>query len=264
MARSIGSSTISFGLVSVPCKLYTSCSAEKVAFHLINAPTGNRLKQQYVDAVDGKIVPKEDMIKGFEYAKDKCVTFSVEEIKGLEADRTNIIDIVEFIPANSVDLVAVEKSYYLGPDKGADKGYLLLSQIMDSEKVIAVGRWSTRGKDELVLVRSYRGGLILHQMYYANEVRSFDEVFAGVAKIALSEKETNLGVKLIEQLSVDAFDPSKYADEYAQRVIEAAQAKVAGGEIKMLPASTTVPMSDLFAALQASIDSAAKGKRKAG
>jgi len=173
-ARAISSGTISFGLVSIPVKLYTAASSEQVSFNMLHKKCTGRVKQQYFCPTDNEIVERTDMVKGYEYARNQYVVFTEEELKALEAERSSNLEITEFVALESVDLVHVEKSYYLGPDKGGDKAYRLLSESMTKTGRAAVGRWSARGKEQLVLIRAYgQDGLILHQLYYANEVRSF-------------------------------------------------------------------------------------------
>jgi len=264
MPRATTSGTLTFGLVSVPVKFYTACSDESIGFKMIT-PKGNKIKQQIVDAVTGEVVTREECLKGYEHAKDQFVTFTADEVKALEADKTDLIDIIEFVPLASLNLTAVEKSYYLGPDKGGDKGYTLLSQALDTEDKVAVGKWAARGKEQLVFIRSYQGGLILHQMYYANEVRSFDEVRDTVAKLSLDKREQDLAKQLVAQLSSDEFDSGKYRDEFSTRVYEAAQKKLAGGEVTIQPAAKRATIVDMAEALAKSLDAAkaAKSDKKA-
>src|SRR5262252_8891025 len=146
-ARAIASGVISFGLVSIPVKLYTAASSEQVRFNMLDSRHGVRVKQQYISPADGKVMEKNDIIKGYEYARDQFVTFTDEELKTLEADRSNHMEIVEFVP--------IEKTYYLGADKGGDKAYRLLSESMERKHKVAVGRWAARGKEQLVLIRPY-------------------------------------------------------------------------------------------------------------
>src|SRR3989304_2130269 len=171
MPRATASGTVSFGLVSIPCKFYTACSSESVQFKMIT-PKGNKVKQKIFDAVTDEEVERNACLKGYEHVKDQFVTFTSEELEALESERNNLIDINEFVPLASVDLLAVEKSYYLGADKGGDKGYLLLAKTLETTGKVAVGRWDARGKEQLVILRPYNGGLLLHQMFYTNEVRS--------------------------------------------------------------------------------------------
>ena len=251
-ARAIASGVISFGLVSIPVKLYTSASSEQVRFNMLDSRHGVRVKQQYYSPADNKVLDKNEIIKGYEYARDQFVTFTDEELKALEADRSNHIEIVEFVPLGTFDFVQIEKTYYLGADKGGDKAYRLLSHAMKSRDKVAVGRWAARGKEQLVLVRPYKEGLILHQLYYANEVRSFEES-DDTAKVSFSDKELDLAEKLIDQLSVDEFSKDKYKDDYADRVRQAVDQKVAGKEIVMAAEAPRAQIIDLFEALKRSI-----------
>ena len=257
-ARATSSGTISFGLVSIPVKFYTAASSEQASFNMLHKKCGGRVKQQYICPTDNnEIVERTDMMKGYEYARGQYVTFSDEELKALEAERSNSIDIAEFVPISSVDFVSVEKSYYLGPDKGGDKAYRLLSESMSKKEKVAVGRWASRGKEQLVLIRPYgKDGIVLHQLYYATEVRAFEEVDTG-ATFQFSDKEHDLAEKLIEQLSSDTFDPEKYSDSYSERVDVAVQQKVEGKEITVAPEAPKAQIIDLFEALKKSLSATA-------
>lgn len=259
-ARAISSGVISFGLVSIPVKLYTAASSEQARFNLLDSRHGVRVKQQYYSSADGKVLGKDEIVKGYEYARDQFVTFTDEELKALEADRSNHVEIVEFVPMSTVDFVQIEKTYYLGADKGGDKAYRLLSESMERKAKVAVGRWAARGKEQLVLVRPYKGGLILHQLYYANEVRSFEEV-DDTATFTFSDKERDLAERLIDQLSSDEFSPNQYHDEYADRVRAAVDQKVAGKEIVVSAEAPRAQIIDLFEALKKSIAEAKKPAR---
>ena len=252
-ARAISSGTISFGLVSIPVKVYTATSPQKVRFHMLDGDSGSRVKQQYISSTSGKLVERDKMLKGFEYARGQFVTLTDDELKALEADRTGGVDIVEFVPLETVDLVQVEKSYYLGPDKGGDKAYQLLSQAMRRKDVVAVGRWHTRGKEQLVLIRPYQDGLILHQLFYANEVRAFDDIDLG-AKFEFRAVELDLADKLIDQLGVEGFEADKFRDTYTDRVREVVDKKIAGQEITMVAEQPRAQIIDLFEALKQSLD----------
>jgi DNA end-binding protein Ku len=254
-ARAIGSGTISFGLVSIPFKLYTAASPANVSFNMLHKKCGSRLKQQLLCPVDNVVVERSDTVKGFEFAKDQYVQFSEEELKKLEAAKTDSLELVEFVPESTVDLVYLEKSYYLGPDKGGEKAYRLLTQAMERADKIAVGRFWTRGKEQLVLLRPYRGkGLIMHQVFYANEVRSFDEVAPATAEGGgFKDVEIELAQKLIEQLSVEAFEPSRFRDEYEDRVRAAVEQKIAGREIVVSEEAPKAQIIDLFEALKRSL-----------
>ena len=161
----------------------------------------------------------------------------------------------EFVPISSVDFVQVEKTYYLGPDKGGDKAYRLLSESMTKKDMVAVGRWASRGKEQLVLIRPYgKDGIILHQLYSATEVRAFDEIDTG-ATFTFSDKEHELAEKLIEQLSSDSFEPEKYHDEYSERVMNLVNSKAEGKEITLAqPVAQRGQVIDLMAALKESLE----------
>lgn len=251
-ARAIASGTISFGLVSIPVKLFTATSSQQAHFNMLHEGTKSRVKQQYIVPGTGEVVERKQLVKGYEYARGQYVVFTEEELKKLEAKRSNSLDIVEFVPLDSVDLISVEKSYYLGPDKGGDKAYRLLAQAMQASGKVAVGRWAAKGKEQLVIVRPYQDGLLLHQMYYANEVRAFDDVERG-ATFEFSELEKDLANKLIAELSVPTFQAEKYKDEFAERVQAAVDSKVAGEEIHVAQEVPRAQIIDLFEALKQSL-----------
>jgi DNA end-binding protein Ku len=254
-ARALASGTISFGLVSIPVKLYTAASSEQVSFNMLHKKCGGRVKMQYHCPTDNEVVERSDTVKGYEHARGQYVLFTEEELKAFEAERSNSIEITEFVPLTSVDFVSVEKSYYLGSDKGGDKAYSLLSQAMTSKGKVAIGRWAARGKEQLVVVRPYQDGLILHQLYYANEVRAFAEI-DGPAKLTISDKERDLAEKLIEQLSSDAFEADKYHDTYSDKVRAAVEQKAQGQEITVAPEAPKAQIIDLFDALKRTLATA--------
>jgi DNA end-binding protein Ku len=251
-ARSIGSGTISFGLVSIPIKLFTATSAQNVSFNQLHKKCGSRLRQQLICPVDNEVVPRTDIVKGYEFSKDRYVQFNDDELKKLEAERTDRLDIVDFVPADTVDFIFIEKTYYLGPDKGGDRAYKLLSESMTRMSRVAVGRFGTRGKEQLVLLRPYKGGLVMHHVFYADEVRSFDDVDRP-AEVEFKPVEAELADKLIEQLSSDGFKPEQYHDEYRDRVLSAVEQKAAGQEISVAPEAPQAQIIDLFEALKRSL-----------
>jgi DNA end-binding protein Ku len=262
-ARSIGSGTISFGLVSIPFKLFTATSAKSVSFNMLHKTCGGRLKQQLLCPVENVVVERSDTIRGFEYAREQYVKFSDEELKALEAERTDALELIEFVPASTVDFLYIEKTYFLGPDKGGDRAYRLLSEALEKAGRLAVGRFSQRGKDNLVLVRPYKKGLILHECYYADEVRSFDEVETGGA-FDFKPIELELANKLIEQLDQEKFEPSRFRDAWADRVREAVEKKVAGEEVQAAPEAPKAQIIDLLEALKRSVARADANKPSLG
>ena len=260
MARATRSAILSFGLVSIPVKLYTSAKAEGVEFRRMS-PKGNRVKQQYIDAVTGEVIQQTDCNKGFEHAKDEFVIFTKDEIKELEAEKSSAIEIKEFVPASSFDPIMVEKSYYLGTDKGGDKGYCLLAKVMKKTGKVAVARWNAYGREHLILVRPYRDGLVLHQMFYSDEIRPFEEITEDVAKVDFHEVEEFMAEKLVEQLSGDSYDASKYVDGYVTRVKTAVDQKLSGNGFTVAASVKKTSATDLMAALKASLDAATAAKK---
>jgi DNA end-binding protein Ku len=262
-ARAIGSATISFGLVSVPIKLYSSSeSSSAISFNWIHKDCGSRLKQQYICARDGEVVGKEDMVKGYEFVKDQYVLFTTDELKALEARSDNSIDIAEFVPADQVDKSYLDKVYYLGPDKGGDKAYRLLSEAMRETGLSALGRYAARGKQHLVLLSPMGEGLVMEQLRYPSEIRPFSEVPLGSGEV--KSAELKLAVQFIEQVASAQFEPEKYTDEVRERVLELINRKVEGEDITAAPAEAQqTQIIDLMAALKASI-AVADGGKKAG
>jgi DNA end-binding protein Ku len=251
-ARAISTGTISFGLVSIPVKLYTAASSEQVRFNMLHEKCGGRIKMQYYCPVDDEVVERKDTVKGYEHARGQFVTFTDEEMKALEAEKSSSIDIVEFVPLQQIDLVQVEHSYYLGPDKGGDKAYALLSQSMEATKRVAVGRWAARGKEQLIVIRPYKNGLLFHQLFYADEVRNFEDIDTG-ATFKFSDAEKELAKKLIEQLSKDEFEVDQFHDSFRERVLEAVNEKAAGQEVTLAPEAPKAQIIDLFEALKQSL-----------
>jgi DNA end-binding protein Ku len=262
-ARSIASLTISFGLVAIPVKLYSAtASSERISFNLLRQKDGSRVKQQYVAVNDGKLVERSEMVKGYEFAKDQYVMFSPEELKTLEDTTSQAIDIGQFVPLESVDPVYFDGTYYLAPDKGAAKPYTLLATALRKAHQCAVGRWISRGKEHIVVIRPIGDGLAMHQLHFKAEVRDLKDL--GVEAAPVSEPELKLAQQLIDHLATKRFDPNEYADEHKARVEAAIQKKIEGKEVSL----AEVPVSakggnviDLMEALRASID--ARGSKTA-
>ena len=204
--RAIGTSTIAFGLVSLPVKIYSAAeSSRKVSFNMIWKERGVRVRQQYIDPADGTVVPREEIVKGYEFAKDQYVLFTEEELKVVEAPKSDEIEIVSFVPADTVGRLYFNKAYYLGPDKGGARAYRLLSSALQQTNRVAIAKHATRGKQHLVMVRPHEDGLLMEQLYYADEIRAFDEV--PLEEGDVNEAELGLAVQLIDQAASEAFDP---------------------------------------------------------
>ena len=252
-ARAVGTANISFGLVSVPVKLFSAADySAGVSFNWIHKDCGSRLKQQYICARDGAKVERDDMIKGYEFAKDRYVTFTPDELKALEERGDGSIDIVEFVPADKVERVYFDKPYYLGPDKGGDRAYRLLAEAMRKTGLSALGRYAARGKQYLVMLTPMRNGMIMEQLHYAHEVRTMDEV--PIPSGDVKDQELKLAINLIEQLKSSDFTPDQYKDDVRERVLELIQRKVEGEDItEAVEEAPKTQIIDLMEALKASL-----------
>lgn len=252
-ARAIGTATISFGLVSIPVKLYTTTeSGSDISFNMLHAACGSRLKQQYICTKDGDIVERDQTVKGYEFAKGQYVTFSADELKALDAVATNSIELSEFVPAKAVDPLLIEKSYYIGPDKGGERAYKLLAEAMIQSGLIGVASYSARGKQYVVAVRPFQNGMVVHQLRYAEEVKPWAEV--PIPDLPdLKPTELALAQQLIAQITHETFEPSRYRDEVKARMMELIQAKVDGQEITAAPEAPQGKIIDLMEALKASL-----------
>src|SRR3989441_12406485 len=253
-AHSIGSATLSFGLVSVPVKMFsTGEAAAAISFNMLHGKDGARLKQQYICSKDGEIVERDDTVKGYKLADGRYVIFTKEELKKLEEPKgTGAIEIAEFVPAPHIARVYVEKSYFLGPDKGGERAYRLLTEALKQTGRVAVGQYAARGKQYVVSVRPEQDGLVMEQLRYANEVRRIDEV--PIPKVDVKKPELTLAVQLVEQASSEAFKPENYEDNVRKRVLEQIQRKVEGKEITEEPAEAPkTQIIDLMEALKASL-----------
>jgi DNA end-binding protein Ku len=259
-ARPLSSATIAFGLVSIPVKLYSAAeSAAAVSFNQIDRRDGARVKHQLVSSKSGEVVPKEEVVKGYEFAKGQYVLFTPEELKAFDVTSTYTIDIDEFVPEGSVDRIYFDKAYYLGPDKGGARAYRLLAEALKAAGRIAVGRYSTRGRTHLVMVRPTGNGLMLEQLHYADEIRAFSEV--PLENVEIKKAELELAKQLIAQGASEAFEPEKYRDEVRTKILELIQRKVEGEDISIAPTEKPeTKIIDIMEALKASLD--AKGKRK--
>jgi len=262
-ARAIGTSTIAFGLVSLPVKIYsTSESSQKVSFNMIWKERGVRVRQQYIDPADGAVVPKDEIVKGYEFAKDQYVLFTPEELEVVEAPKSDEIEIVSFVPAETVGRLFFNKAYYLGPDKGGARAYRLLAAALTQTGRVAIAKHATRGKQYMVMIRPHEEGLLMEQLYYADEIRSFSEV--PLEEGDVNPAELGLAIQLIDQAASEAFDPSQFHDEVREKTLELIQQKIAGKEITAAPVEESkTKIIDLMAALKASIEAEEGGRKPA-
>jgi DNA end-binding protein Ku len=263
--RAISTGTISFGLVTVPVKLYSGTQSKTLHFNMLHASDKARLRQQYVCTKCEEVVGRDDTVRGYEYAKGQYAVLDPEELKALEQQSDQSIEIEEFVPIERVDPIYFDKTYLLGPDKVGHKAYRLLRAAMRTAGKAAVAKFSTRGKQQLVLVRETPGGLMLHTLFYADEVRDFTDIDIGDG-VESKEKEVELAVQLLDQLASDDFRPERYEDEYRTRALELIERKIAGQEITVAPAEPPKgQVIDLMEALKASLaarEGAAPAARK--
>ncbi len=251
--RPIASGTVSFGLVAIPVKLYSTAeSSQTIRFNMIHEKCGTRVKYRYFCPTDEEFVERDELVKGYEFAKGQYVLFTPEELKAITPEPTNAVEILEFVPLKKVDPIYYEKSYYLGPDKGGARPYRLLVAAMRETGRAALARYAARGKDYLVLVRPFDEGLIMQQLYYGKEVRAFSEV--PVDEAELKDGELELAVQLVEQIASDDFDPNAFEDEVKRQVRELIERKVQGEEIvAAAPQEPKAQIIDLMDALKASL-----------
>src|SRR5688572_30209318 len=265
-ARSIASLTVSFGLVSIPVKLFSATESSKaISFNMLHKGCGSRLKQQYLCLKEEIPVGREDMVKGYEFAKDQYVIFTPDELKAMEEAGTHMAEITEFVPLESVDPVYFDKTYYLAPDKGGNKPYALLAKALRESERCALGRWAARGKQYIVMIRPIENengdALVMQQLLYAKEVRSISDI--EIPKTDVKDAELKLAQQLIDQQASDTFDPSAYVDEVSARIEAAVQKKVEGQEITLAeepePGAQVI---DLMDALRASLGKKAPARTR--
>ena len=261
-ARSIGSLTVSFGLVAIPVKLFTANqSSNAISFNLLHKADGSRLRQQYICQKDGAVVERDDMVKGYEFAKDQYVRFTPEEIKAMEEAGSHAVEISEFVPIESIDPVYYDKTYYLAPDKGAAKPYALLTEALKQAGRCGVGRWAARGKGYLVILRPIGDVLAMQQLHYAADVRRASEV--EIPKPEVKPAELKLAQQLIDAQTAEKFDPDAYKDEVRERIEAAIKKKVEEGQ-EITMAEPAPPgegkVIDLMEALRASLEKRGKAR----
>ncbi len=262
-AHAIGSATVSFGLVSIPIKLYSAAQpASSISFNMVHKTCGSRLKQQYVCPKENVTVERAEMGKGYEFAKGQYVLFTDEELKAIEEKATQTIEITEFVPKETIDPIWFDKAYYLGPEKGGDRASRLLAKTMEQTGRWALAKYAARGKGYLVVVRPVQGGLAMQQLHYADEIRPFSDV--GLVEGDVKDAELALAIQLTDQVSSDTFKPDAYEDDVKKRVQGMIDRKVAGQEIteEEAPRQET-QIIDLMEALRASL-SKTGGAPKAG
>ena len=253
--RPLRNAMISFGLVSIPVRFYTATKSEDIHFNLLHATCGSRVNRKWWCPHHEKIVDSDELIRGYAVTKNKYVTFSDEEMEVLETDDNRALDITEFVDIQEIDPVFYEKAYFLGPAPGGGKTYKLLATAMKKENKVAVARWVAAGKEHLVVIRPFEKGLILHTMFYADEVRDFASI--DLEDTVVRDKEVQLAEMLINELTEEKFNPMAFKDEYRERLLERIREKARG---KMIVAEEreeeekTGEVVDIMEALRRSLE----------
>jgi len=253
-ARSIASLSLSFGLVSIPVKLYSATESDtSIKFNML-APDGSRVEQQYVSKSTGKKVERADMQKGYEFEKERFVVFTRDELKALEESPSHLVEILAFVPDKAIDPIYYDKAYFIAPDKRGGKPYSLLQRALLKSHRVALASWSNKGKTHIVQVRPNEDGLVFQQLLWGDEVRSIRDLH--IEHVPVSDAELQLALKIIEQGEAETYDPAQYEDEEKKRVLAAIDAKIAGKQI-VTPAEEAEEAGgqiiDLMEALRASL-----------
>ncbi len=253
MPRAIATAQIAFGLVSIPVKLFSATEAsEKIRFHMLHRDCGNRIQQQLFCPKDERTLSRDEIVKGYEFSRGQYVLFTEEELKSLEERATQSIDITEFLPQTEIDPIYFSNAYYLGPDKGGDRAYTLLSKALQETGRWALAKYAARGKQYLVVLRPLGKGLVMQQLYYPNEVRAIDDIETGEAVV--KENELKMAVQLAEMGAAEEFHPENYHDEVSDRIRTVIQQKVDGQEITAMEVEQPrAQVIDLMEALKASL-----------
>jgi DNA end-binding protein Ku len=263
--RPLRNATITFGLVSIPVRFYSATKSEDIHFNLLHESCGTRVNRKWWCPYHEKIVSSDELVRGYAVSKNKYVTFTDEEIETLETDDNRALDITEFVDLGQIDPVFFEKAYFLGPAPGGGKTYHLLSTAMKDQNKVGVARWVAAGKEHVVVLRPFEDGLILHTMYYADEVRDFSAI--DTERAPVKEKEVKLAEMLINELTEKKFDPLRYKDEYRARLMTRIRAKAQGKTIvaEEREEEKTGEVIDIMEALRRSLEggrAAPKGRTR--
>jgi DNA end-binding protein Ku len=255
MPRAIATGQIAFGLVSIPVKLFSAAeSSEKIAFNMLHKDCGSRIQQQLFCPRDERTIDRTETVKGFEFSKGQYVLFTEEELKAMEEKSTQQIEITEFVKSDLIDPIYFAKPYYLGPDKGGNRAYALLARALRETGRWAVAKYAARGKGYLTVIRPLGDGLVMQQLFYANEIRSIEEIDLGDQSV--KDNELKMAIQLAEMSASDSFQPENYRDEVHDRIRGLIQRKVEGQEItSALIEEPQAQVIDLMEALRKSLAS---------
>lgn len=256
MASSIWKGHLTFGLVSVPVKLVAAARSESISFNQLHKDDHSRIKQVIYCQAEDKPVPRSELVKGYEYEKDRYVVLDEEEIKKFQPQSARVMEILEFVKAGELDPVYMDASYYLQPDEAGEKPYTLLFEALKRTGYVSLAKLTMHNREHIVIVRPGPHGLLLHTMYYKDEIRATDEFRTDSSLV--KENELNLAMMLVQQLAA-AFEPEKYSDTFRQNVQELIEAKIKGQQVVEPPAvQTMAPVVDIMEALKTSLNQLAK------
>jgi DNA end-binding protein Ku len=261
MPRAIWKGAVSFGMVSIPIKLYTATEEKDVSFHMLHKKDGVRIKQQRYCPEDEAVVEWNDVVRGYEIGPDEYVIMEPSDFDKVPVDTTHTIEITDFVPLDQIDPISYQRTYYLEPDKVGMKPFALLREVLKDSQLIAIAKVTLRQKEQLCTLRVYENTIALETMYYADEIRSTEDLDAP-GDVEISQKELTMAKSLVEMLKGD-FDPTKYQDNYREALLELIERKAEGQEIKR-PAPATGKITDLMEALRASVEAARKEKDSGG
>jgi DNA end-binding protein Ku len=264
MVRILWRGTLSFGLVTIPVGLYTAVEDRSPSFNQLRASDHSRIGYKRVAKVDGEEVHHDDIVKGFEYERDRYVVFDADELAALRPKSSRLIEIQQFVPLEQIDPIYFDRAYYLAPEPAGAKAYALLSEAMADRNAVAICTITLRDKEHLATLRLHDEIFVLETMHWPDEIRAFTMEDAGVEEVPEPrESEVKMARELIENLTED-FDPSRFRDAYRDRILEAVQAKVEGEEITIVETEEPATVVDLMEALRRSVEQSKSQKEMTG
>jgi DNA end-binding protein Ku len=257
MPRSIWKGAVSFGMVSIPIKLYTATDEKDVSFHLLHKKDGVRIKQQRYCPEDDAVIDWGDVARGYEIAPDQYVIMEPEDFDKVPVDTTHTIEITDFVPLSQIDPIYYQKTYYLEPEKVGTKPFALLREVLKDSELVAIAKVTLRQKEQLCTLRVYENAIALETMFYADEIRTVQDLDIP-GEMDISDRELKMARSLVEMLTTE-FEPEKYTDNYREALLELIERKAEGQEIKR-PAPAAGKITDLMEALRASVEAAKRDR----
>ena len=251
MAASVWSGYLTFGLISMPVRLFSGARSSGISFNQLHRTDHHRVKQQLICPADNQVLERSDIVKGYEYRKDEYVIVDPEEIKKIEPKTAKTMEILEFVKSDEVDPVYFESSYYMVPEEAGRRPYELLTKALEESEYVAIAKLTMHNREYTVFLRPHKGGMMLHTMYYAEEVREVESF--GAPDVEIKGAEIKVAHQLIEALAGE-WDPEKYHDTFQENLKKLIEAKLEGGEVQAVePPKKLAPVIDLMAALKESL-----------